>query len=997
MAGFFELGYRTNDAHPDEPGAVIGRYRLVAPLGEGGFGFVWHAEQIEPIHRELALKLIKRGMDSLEVIARFEAESQALAMMDHPNIAAVLDAGTAPDGRPFFAMELVKGEPLTTYCDSRCLSIRDRLELFIPVCQAVQHAHQKAILHRDLKPSNILVSVVDGRAVPKVIDFGISKALGTGEKSALHDSLLRTCVGMIVGTPDYMSPEQAGSVPDVDTRSDIYSLGVILYEILAGVTPLARFRGELSTYEETLRRIRVEEPLKPSACFHPPSVTSAGVAANRGADPARLRKMIRGELDWIVLKALEKDRRRRYETATALAADLKRFLRQEPVSAAAPTWNYQFSKFARRNRAGFITAGIVSTALVGGTAVSLWQAREARKAGVEAKANYDDARHAVEQYLSRVTDNPRLMESNFETLRKELLETAMPFYEKMGRRTGDGPALLADRAWAMGRLAQIYQNLGDAGKAEEFFRESTAIHERLLKSSPENRGHREALTLHYNNLAKLLTQQGRYKEGLENQDRALELSEHLVARWPAEPELRFGLMTILLSRTFQLSGENRKTEAEQSLVRATRIGRELVAEVPAEPDYRGQLASCLSATGGIRHDARQIEESERVFREAMEIQEQLALEFPSHREYAGSLGITCHNLGHLLTQNGRAGDALSVLQRSVEISRRVVAQYSGMPYPIERLSGALNVWGTALMGLGRNEEAEKALVEAVELIQGLREEQPGNPQYSYHQGICEERLASLWRNAGDTGKALAFLRKAADCQRRAFGISPGNISYQGALRSHLGGLGELSMELGDHRAATGVFSELAGVPGAAWENLERMAVLLAKNLLLIDSDGTLSVQDAAIAGERCCVLATEVLAKAGSLGYTGLATARNDTKFAPLRRHAPFMALQEPPPDPVDRSPSRFTFDYPHDDPGKRVWTRSGEQWAEVQPSGKRNVYQIERRIRLGGISGTEAFQTIETGLRIFIPDKGVAHPLVMRARQNDGEWFVIGAIGDVE
>ncbi|MFO0842659.1 MAG: protein kinase [Gemmataceae bacterium] len=349
----------------EAPGAVIGRYKLVEQIGEGGMGTVWMAQQQEPVRRLVAVKLIKAGMDSKQVIARFEAERQALALMDHANIARVLDAGTTGAGRPYFVMDLVKGVPITRYCDEHRLAPRQRLELFVPVCQAIQHAHQKGVIHRDIKPSNILVALYDGKPVPKVIDFGVAKAAG----QTLTEKTLVTGFGKIVGTLEYMSPEQAEvNQLDIDTRSDIYSLGVVLYELLAGSPPFTVRELEKAGVLEMLRVIREQEPSKPSTRLS----TAEGLptlAANRGTEPAKLTRLVRGELDWIVMKALEKDRNRRYETANGFALDVQRYLNDEPVQACPPSAGYRLGKFARRHKAALgITAlaiGFVA-ALVGG-------------------------------------------------------------------------------------------------------------------------------------------------------------------------------------------------------------------------------------------------------------------------------------------------------------------------------------------------------------------------------------------------------------------------------------------------------------------------------------------------------------------------------------------------------------------------------------------------------------------------------------------------------
>jgi serine/threonine protein kinase len=300
---------------------VIGPYKLLQVIGEGGMGTVFMAEQTRPVRRMVALKVIKPGMDSRQVLARFEAERQALALMDHPNIARVLDAGTTGSGRPYFVMELVKGKPIATYCDEKRLGVRERLELFADMCRAVQHAHQKGIIHRDLKPSNVLVAPYDGRPVVKVIDFGVAKA--TGQR--LTDKTMFTAFGALVGTLEYMSPEQAEvNNQDIDTRSDIYSLGVLLYELLTGSTPLTRQRLVGAALLELLRVVREEEPPRPSTRLSESKDLLPSISAQRQTEPAKLTKLVRGDLDWIVMKALEKDRNRRYETAAGLAMDVRR-------------------------------------------------------------------------------------------------------------------------------------------------------------------------------------------------------------------------------------------------------------------------------------------------------------------------------------------------------------------------------------------------------------------------------------------------------------------------------------------------------------------------------------------------------------------------------------------------------------------------------------------------------------------------------------------------
>jgi eukaryotic-like serine/threonine-protein kinase len=445
-----EVGLTLEQPPPERPGMQIGPYKLLQVIGEGGMGVVYMAEQRQPVERRVALKIIKPGMDSQQVIARFEAERQALALMDHPNIAKVLDAGTTDSDRPYFVMELVKGQPITQYCDEHHLTPRQRLELLLPVCQAIQHAHQKGIIHRDIKPTNVLVALYDGVPVPKVIDFGVAKA--TGPK--LTEKTMFTGFGQLVGTLEYMSPEQAQlNQLDVDTRSDIYSLGVLLYELLTGTTPFDRKRLQTAAFDEMLRIIREEEPPKPSTKLSSSSTLPA-IAASRGMEPSGLPKAVRGELDWIVMKALEKDRARRYEAASGLARDIERYLRDEPVQACPPSAMYRLTKFVRRNKGAIAFTAVVTILLlvalggiVGGVG---WALRD--RAAVRQQIAMDDERRALKfrTEISAALDDgaqffkqDRLPDAMAAVRRAEGLLASAGGDDELSRRAGQWRANLA--------------------------------------------------------------------------------------------------------------------------------------------------------------------------------------------------------------------------------------------------------------------------------------------------------------------------------------------------------------------------------------------------------------------------------------------------------------------------------------------------------------------------------------------------------------------------
>jgi eukaryotic-like serine/threonine-protein kinase len=478
-------------------GGTIGSYRLLEPLGEGGMGEVWLAEQTRPMRRHVALKIVKLGMDSAQVVARFEAERQALALMDHPAIAKVFDAGTTPQGRPYFAMEYARGESLTQYCDRQRLRTRERLELFLHVCEGVQHAHQKGIIHRDLKPSNILVTVQDDRAVPKIIDFGVAKAMS----QPLTEHTLYTSLGGFVGTAEYMSPEQAeiGSV-DIDTRADVYALGVVLYELLTGVLPFDRHIFHEKGLDEIRRTIRDVDPPRPSTRITQLGPSSTEASGNRRSEPARLAGLLRGDLDWITMKALEKDRTRRYATANALAMDIRRHLSNEPVLASPPSAAYRAGKFIRRHRVGVVAVSALVVLLAVFAGVMTIQARRIARERDRANQEATTAKQVSDFLvgLFKVSD-PTEARGNTLTAR-----------EILARGSRQVEADLHEQPQVQARLkatiGHVYTGLGLYGDAQPLLEQALRTQRLVVgEDSPET-------LATANDLANVYWYQGRYKE-----------------------------------------------------------------------------------------------------------------------------------------------------------------------------------------------------------------------------------------------------------------------------------------------------------------------------------------------------------------------------------------------------------------------------------------------------------------------------------------------------
>jgi serine/threonine protein kinase/tetratricopeptide (TPR) repeat protein len=654
------------------PGTVIGSYKLLEQIGEGGFGVVFLAEQSQPVRRQVALKVLKPGMDSRQVVARFEAERQALALMDHPNIAHVFDGGETASGRPYFVMELIRGVPITEFCDQNHLPIRARLGLFVDVCCAVQHAHHKGIIHRDLKPSNVLITVHDTTPVVKVIDFGVAKALG----QELTDKTVFTGLAQMIGTPLYMSPEQAGqSGLDVDTRSDIYSLGVLLYELLTGTTPFDKQRFKEAGYDEIRCIIREEEPPKPSTRISTLGQAATLLSTQRKSDPKKLSQLLRGELDWIVIKCLEKDRNRRYETASAFAADVQCYLNDEPVQACPPSAWYRFRKFARRNRVALALASVVTGALllllVGLSAGVVLLGRANTRTQEQrdlADKNFHKAIQAVDDYFTQVSESQLLKSPlpGLQPLRKQLLETALAYYQEFVEEHPNDPTLRAEMAAAYFRVGIIRSEIGVKAEALQAYQSSRNLWEELIHDNPADRQLQSRLAECLRHIGRLQEASlAQHAQGLRALQRAQNIYEGLTAAEPDNTDFQSGLARTYLDLGFSQSMRSEGVDELSFYRKALPIWERLAA---GDRRFRRDLATtaidigyCYTRTGK-GHEALQS------FKKARLIFKELSAENPTNTVLLGQLGRVYINIGYVHeTLTGRYSEALQAYQESRQI------------------------------------------------------------------------------------------------------------------------------------------------------------------------------------------------------------------------------------------------------------------------------------------------------------------------------------------
>jgi len=744
----------SNDA---AAGMVIGRYHLLELIGRGGMGEVWLAGQRQPVRRRVAIKLIKAGMGTREVVARFEAERQAIAMMDHPAIAKVFDAGTTPDGHPYFVMEYVPGVPITEHCDTHRVTIRERLELFIQVCEGVQHAHQKAIIHRDLKPSNVLVSVQDGKDRPKIIDFGVAKATA----QPLGEETLYTKLGAMVGTPEYMSPEQTGlTAQDVDTRTDVYSLGAILYELMVGALPFDSRDLRKAGHEGLRKKILEEEPPRPSTRVRTLGERSAISTKNRRTEPASLARQLKGDLDWIAMKALEKDRTRRYGSPSDLAADVRRHLDNEAVLACPPSIAYRARKFLRRHRFGGAIAAVAAVLLIASSAAMALQARriarERDRANLEAQVS-----QRVTEFLTglfRLSD-PNPTESNTVTAR-EILDKGS---DKINRELQNQPVIQAKLMDTMGmvycslglfdRATPLVENAlsirrnvlgkenpevaesldhvgyvtfekGDLVNAEKSLREAVAMQRKLLGND-----HLE-VTESLSNLAMVL----RYKETKEaNSEAEQHYREALATRRKLLGKDDPAIAQSLNNLAMVLYANERDYAAAEPLFReAVEMNRRLLG------DEHPEVATTLNNLALLLRDQGRNDESEVMFRKALTIQRKV------YGKAHPRLAITFTNLASLLQRKGDYAGAEPLYRQAIELNRKVFPEND---WQIETIKSLL---GGCLVAEHRYAAAEPLLLESYPIIKSTFGDSHNRTQ------VAARRIVDLYNSWGKPQKAAPY-------------------------------------------------------------------------------------------------------------------------------------------------------------------------------------------------------------------------------------------------
>ncbi|MFO0950732.1 MAG: protein kinase [Isosphaeraceae bacterium] len=847
---------------PEGPGVLVGPYRLLETIGEGGMGTVFLAEQTEPVRRMVALKVIKPGMDSKQVIARFEAERQALAMMDHPGIAKVHDAGMTAAGRPYFVMELVRGLPITEYCDRERLSIPDRLSLFTEVCRAVQHAHQKGIIHRDLKPTNVLVTMVDGLAVPKVIDFGVAKAIG----GRLTDRTLFTDFLQLVGTPLYMSPEQADlSGVDVDTRSDIYSLGVLLYELLTGTTPFSPEMLRNAPLDELCRLVREWEPPRPSTRLSGSAAALTIISARRRTEPAGLSRLVRGDLDWIVMKALEKDRGRRYEAVTDLAADVQRYLQHEPVQASPPSSGYRLRKFVRRNKGPVLAAVALVTLLVlgiVGTSLGLARAHRAEttarraegvarlaagprpNSGSLAVAAYQEevrqrrrARKAVDDMYTRLAEQWLADQPRMQQVQREFLEKALQYYEDFSLSRSQDEQERFEAANAYYRVAEIRHRLGRYADAEKSYRQAVSSFEALVADVRDRPEFRLGLLKSLSRLGASLYKSNQLREAESIHRRGVGVGRALAADSPETPAHWRWLAVATGELGMTLYRLGRLHEAETAYREALEIHRTKLARLPVgengsadDRSRRENLANTQTGFGNTLVVARRPLEAEPVYRESVEGFEELAREDPRSTRYREQLSVARSGLANTLRLLGKVPEAVKLQRDALNVQETLVADFPDVPEYRRTLAGLYGNLGVFLNLTGDRAGVEAAYGKAVKVATELVSQTGNVPEFQHLLANCQCNLGNLHRANQRFPEAARAYGESLRIMKPLVDRSPEVQSYRELLSKSYMLLGHVAMRSGRKRDALPAYRECLKIDPMKLEARYSLALVLATDV-----------------------------------------------------------------------------------------------------------------------------------------------------------------------
>ncbi len=805
-------------------GMIAGPYRLIRLLGKGGMGEVWLAEQSEPVKRLAALKLIRVDLGSKEVLGRFEAERQALALMNHPNIAQILDAGTTPDGLPYFAMEYVDGQWLTGYCDSKRLGVNERLQLFADVCSGVQHAHQKGILHRDLKPSNILVVEIDGKPVPKIIDFGLAKAMENTQR--LTDNTLFTGVGQILGTLRYMSPEQAClDNLDIDTRTDIYSLGVVLYELLTGATPLDSSTVKGQAVLRVLEWIREQEPPRPSSKLgNSTREQLTEITTHRKTDVSRLNRVLSGDLDWIVMKALDKDRNRRYESASGLATDILHYLADEPVSARPPSLHYRVGKLLRKNRFVFVAASLLLLSLFAGLAGTTWQMyramqaektaeakrREAEESSLIARAQSQLALSTLRTVINEIGRGLGKLPGTSE-VRKNILSLAMENLQGVAKEYVSQSRVDRQTSMALTDLADLIQEFGGSsmegatGKPPQtdsavdsailLYERAMAIMEALSVDEPDN-GHliRDRAVVSVK-LGDVLQRTGKTTEALRHYQRAIGWLEELLATRPVDPQIERDYAAACLAMGDILRDVEGIGKSILWYEKSLAIRQRMADENPSDREALRNVSTTRERLGMAFYHSGDLPSASREFQAMSEIKRRISVENPLDPLAAHELGIALTHLGDVQMRSGDSESALQSYESGRAAHQAALDLEPGSRQMTRGLQSVLVPLGDTHKARGALDAAEQCFRDALALGEHLTSIDPGDASARLELAMCLNRIGQLKIEKGKAAEALPLYERSLEVRKELLDSEPENRQFQAGLATSLNRMAEVCLAL----------------------------------------------------------------------------------------------------------------------------------------------------------------------------------------------------------